>query len=172
MKPSKLGACNPVAVAVVTTACSTCRTSLLLHVWKQELRTEFSGSGNCKEGQGQRAHSNRCTCEKPPSFCHTHHYHHLVVLLPLLRTCYSHTSFHRWASAGAFYPFSRNHYTYYSRHHEYYRWPDVAESAKRAYGLRYRLLTYLYSSLYLAHKQGGPVAKPLLFVDPRDIKAR
>jgi hypothetical protein len=78
----------------------------------------------------------------------------------------------RWASAGAFYPFSRNHYTYMARHHEYYRWPDVAAAAKKVYGLRYRLLTYLYRSLWLAHKRGGPVAKPLLFTDPADAKAR
>jgi alpha-glucosidase (family GH31 glycosyl hydrolase) len=79
---------------------------------------------------------------------------------------------YRWASAGAFYPFSRNHYTYFARPHEYYRWPDVAESAKKAYGLRYRLLTYIYSNLYLAHTRGGPVAKPVLFTDPADVKAR
>jgi hypothetical protein len=78
----------------------------------------------------------------------------------------------RWASAGAFYPFSRNHYTYFARPHEYYRWPDVAESAKKAYGLRYRLLTYIYSNLYLAHTRGGPVAKPVLFADPADTRAR
>lgn len=78
----------------------------------------------------------------------------------------------RWASAGAFYPFSRNHYTYFARPHEYYRWPDVAASAKKAYGLRYRLLTYIYSNLYLAHTRGGPVAKPLLFTDPADVRAR
>lgn len=79
---------------------------------------------------------------------------------------------YRWASAGAFYPFSRNHYTYFARPHEYYRWPDVAESAKKAYGLRYRLLTYIYSNLWLAHSRGGPVAKPVLFTDPADVKAR
>lgn len=92
-----------------------------------------------------------------------------VVVRACLRACVCAC---RWASAGAFYPFSRNHYTYFARPHEYYRWPDVAESAKKAYGLRYRLLTYIYSNLYLAHTRGGPVAKPLLFTDPADVKAR
>jgi alpha-glucosidase (family GH31 glycosyl hydrolase) len=92
----------------------------------------------------------------------------LLLLLLLLPHCL----LHRWASAGAFYPFSRNHYTYFARPHEYYRWPEVAASAKKAYGLRYRLLTYIYSNLFLAHTHGGPLAKPLLFNDPADVKAR
>jgi len=45
-------------------------------------------------------------------------------------------------------------------------------SAKKAYGLRYRLLTYIYSNLYLTHTRGGPVTKPILFTDPTDLKAR
>lgn len=79
---------------------------------------------------------------------------------------------HRWASVGAFYPFSRNHYGYNSRPHEYYRWPDVTAAAKKAFTLRYQLLTYLYSSLYLAHAHGGTVARPLFFTDPSDLLAR
>jgi len=38
----------------------------------------------------------------------------LLPLLLLLLLC-------RWTSAGAFYPFVRNHYTYDSRNHEPYR---------------------------------------------------
>eukprot|EP00879_Flechtneria_rotunda_P023144 GHRR01024469.1.p1 GENE.GHRR01024469.1~~GHRR01024469.1.p1 ORF type:complete len:558 (+),score=128.89 GHRR01024469.1:1351-3024(+) len=78
----------------------------------------------------------------------------------------------RWASAGAFYPFSRNHMGWPARSHEYYRWPSVTAAAKKAYGLRYQLLTYLYTSLYLAHSRGGTVARPLLFTAPADAAAR
>lgn len=78
----------------------------------------------------------------------------------------------RWASVGAFYPFSRNHYAYNTRSHEYYRWDDVAASAKKAYSLRYQLLTYMYGAFYLANQKGGTVARPLLFADPSDLGAR
>uniref|UniRef100_A0A383WFG9 Maltase n=1 Tax=Tetradesmus obliquus TaxID=3088 RepID=A0A383WFG9_TETOB len=78
----------------------------------------------------------------------------------------------RWTSAGAFYPFSRNHYTFFARPHEPYRWPAVAAAARKAYGLRYQLLSYLYSSLYLAHSRGGTLARPLMFLDPSDMAAR
>ncbi|KAF8062769.1 alpha-glucosidase [Scenedesmus sp. PABB004] len=78
----------------------------------------------------------------------------------------------RWASLGAFYPFSRNHYAYNTRSHEFYLWDDVAASAKKAYGLRYRLLTYIYGAFYLASAKGGTVARPLLFTDPSDAGAR
>lgn len=82
------------------------------------------------------------------------------------------TNPNRWASAGAFYPFSRNHFSYNSRPHEYYRWPDVAAAAKKAFTLRYQLLTYMYGSMYLAHAKGGTMARALLFTDPSDAGAR
>lgn len=81
-------------------------------------------------------------------------------------------AYFRWASAGAFYPFSRNHFSYNSRPHEYYRWPDVTAAAKKAFTLRYQLLTYIYGGLYLAHSQGGTLARALLFTDPSDQQAR
>lgn len=78
----------------------------------------------------------------------------------------------RWASVGAFYPFSRNHYAYNTRSHEFYLWDDVAASAKKAYSMRYQLLTYMYGAFYLANQKGGTVARPLLFTDPSDSNAR
>ena len=38
--------------------------------------------------------------------------------------------------------------------------------------MRYRLLTYLYSSMHLAHSHGGTLARPLFFTDPADAGAR
>ncbi|WIA40775.1 hypothetical protein OEZ86_004455 [Tetradesmus obliquus] len=78
----------------------------------------------------------------------------------------------RWAQAGAFYTFSRNHMGYPARHHEFYRWPSVAAAAGKAYSLRYQLLTYIYSSLFLAHSSGGTVLRPLFFTSPGDTAAR
>eukprot|EP00877_Chromochloris_zofingiensis_P000332 jgi/Chrzof1/1029/Cz01g37200.t1 len=78
----------------------------------------------------------------------------------------------RWISAGAFYPFARNHNEVNSQPQELYRWPAVAAAAKKALALRYRLLPHLYSSFYMAHKSGGTVAKPLFFAAPDDATAR
>ena len=38
--------------------------------------------------------------------------------------------------------------------------------------MRYRLLTYLYSSMHLAHSHGGTLARPLFFTDPADTGIR
>eukprot|EP00877_Chromochloris_zofingiensis_P000355 jgi/Chrzof1/1031/Cz01g37220.t1 len=78
----------------------------------------------------------------------------------------------RWISAGAFYPFARDHSDINSQPQELYRWPAVTAAAKKALALRYRLLPHLYSSFYMAHKSGGTVAKPLFFAAPDDATAR
>jgi alpha-glucosidase (family GH31 glycosyl hydrolase) len=93
-------------------------------------------------------------------------------LLPLLLLMMMTMIVCRWASAGAFYPFSRNHFSYNSRPHEYYRWPDVAAAAKKAFTLRYQLLTYIYGGMYLAHAKGGTLARAVMFTDPSDLGAR
>lgn len=61
---------------------------------------------------------------------------------------------------------------YFARDHEPYRWPAVAAAARKAYGMRYQLMTYLYGELYLAHSQGGTLARPVMFADPSDLLAR
>jgi hypothetical protein len=38
--------------------------------------------------------------------------------------------------------------------------------------MRYRLLTYLYSTMHLVHSHGGTLARPLFFTDPTDKAAR
>ena len=46
----------------------------------------------------------------------------------------------------------------------------MAAAAKKALGMRYRLLPYLYSAFHAASKLGSPVMRPLWVNFPADPK--
>ena len=74
----------------------------------------------------------------------------------------------RWAMLGSFYPFFRNHAEYGVINHEFYVWPLVASAAKKAIGVRYQLLDYIYTAMYAQTQTGTPMLNAMWFLYPQD----
>lgn len=77
----------------------------------------------------------------------------------------------RWQALGAFYPFSRNHNTDEALDQDPASMGDaVVVPTRNAYYWRYKLLPYLYTLFYRAHRYGETVARPLFFDHPTDVE--
>ncbi|WP_256760014.1 glycoside hydrolase family 31 protein [Cohnella sp. WQ 127256] len=75
----------------------------------------------------------------------------------------------RWTQMGAFFPFFRNHSVIESRRQEPWMFGEQVEAICREYiELRYRLMPYLYSLFYEAHKTGMPILRSLIMEYPDD----
>ncbi|GFW91958.1 maltase-glucoamylase, intestinal [Trichonephila clavipes] len=75
----------------------------------------------------------------------------------------------RWMQLGAFYPFSRNHNSFYSKNQDPASFgKNFIELVSKALYTRYELLPYLYTLFHLAHTEGSTVARPLLHEYPND----
>lgn len=53
---------------------------------------------------------------------------------------------------------------------EFYIWPTVAEAARSALDIRYRLFDYFYTNMHRQSTTGQPVLNPIWFLYPEDEK--
>lgn len=78
-----------------------------------------------------------------------------------------------WVGYGVFLPFVRGHACAGTNDKEPWAFgPEIEKSSKMAIERRYRLLPYIYTKFYDAHKTGIPVMQPVFFNDPKDRNLR
>ncbi|KAI8081129.1 alpha glucosidase [Thamnidium elegans] len=72
----------------------------------------------------------------------------------------------RWQAIGSFYPFARNHNAIGQADQEPYLWESTAEASRRALGVRYALLPYIYTVFEESNRLGTGVWRSLIFEYP------
>jgi alpha-glucosidase len=80
--------------------------------------------------------------------------------------------FAHWIAIGAFLPFCRTHNALHGDQEPWSFGAEVEEVARTALLRRYRLLPYLYTLFDESARTGLPVARPLFFADPSDLRLR
>ncbi len=79
----------------------------------------------------------------------------------------------KWLGFGALLPFARGHACAGTNDKEPWAFgADIEKTSRIALERRYRLLPYLYTLFYNAHKTGLPVMRPVFFDDPKDMRLR
>lgn len=77
--------------------------------------------------------------------------------------------FERWMEQAVFYPFMRNHSALGTRPQEPWQFgPEVEQRVRAHIQLRYRLLPYLETLAWQAHRHGWPILRPLFYDFPQD----
>lgn len=78
-----------------------------------------------------------------------------------------------WIGYGVFLPFARGHACAGTNDKEPWAFgPDIEKSSRMALERRYRLLPYIYTKFYDAHKTGLPVMQPIFFADVKNTSLR
>ncbi|KAJ5144321.1 hypothetical protein N7476_004870 [Penicillium atrosanguineum] len=75
----------------------------------------------------------------------------------------------RWMQLSAFFPFYRNHNILTAISQEPYVWDSVTQATKKAIGIRYLLLPYIYTTFHLAHTTGSTVMRALAWNFPTNL---
>lgn len=79
----------------------------------------------------------------------------------------------KWLGFGVFMPFARGHACAGTNDKEPWAFgADIEKTSRIALERRYRLLPYLYTLFYNAHKTGLPLMCPVFFDDPKDARLR
>nr|CCC94599.1 unnamed protein product [Trypanosoma congolense IL3000] len=77
--------------------------------------------------------------------------------------------FVRWIQASVFYPFMRTHSHIETKRREPWVYGDAAtDRIRAALALRYSLIPYIYTQMFIAHRTGSTIMRPLFYEFPHE----